>query len=119
MGTGAERGGWVRRKMEARRSQPALDKRSWNPTRSSGCFTPSTGNGEHTTAAGCRAAVQGLRCDDRGVMPMPFVSKDIDDPAKLDWLVLNKQRVKPQHLADLVEATKQLDPDVLGIRHFT
>jgi len=67
------------------------------------------------------------RCDEQGVPPLPMITKDIDAPPKIDWLMLNpkqgdpsaKEVIKPKHFDAILTAIKGLDRDTLWVRHFT
>ena len=50
---------------------------------------------------------------------MQIITKDIDDPQKLDWLMLNKEKLSKSALTAIISAMKVLDPEVFAVRHFT
>jgi len=67
------------------------------------------------------------RCDEQGVTPLPMITKDLDEPSKIDWLILNpkqgdpkaKDVIKPKQFDAILTAIKGLDRDTLWVRHFT
>jgi len=58
-------------------------------------------------------------CEEQGITPLPMISKEFDTPAKLDWLMLNKEPIKPKQFTAILTAIKGLDRDTLWVRHLT